>query len=151
MCAGQGLVCFAGAAQKERLPCRQRLPWRGSAPSPRHTPEEPWGVTYYMSGLTSQFYWCTPIACEEDLELHDLPCGGYAYRVGNACRVDGDGPWLQGDVASAPFGKVLGACEEDLEPSRSPVWWIRLPCWQRLPCRGGWAMSSRGRCLCAVW
>jgi hypothetical protein len=75
---------------------------RDSAPSPRRTPEEPWDVTYYMSGLTSQFYWCAPSACEEDLELQDFPSGGYAYR-------GGDGPCLQEEVASAPFGKVLAA------------------------------------------
>jgi hypothetical protein len=41
--------------------------------------------------------------------VQDLSSGGYAYRVSNACRAGGDGPWPQGDVASSPFGEVLAA------------------------------------------
>ena len=71
-------------------------------------------MTITTSSLTRRSYWCAPSACEEDLELQDLPSVGYAYRVGNAFRAGGDGPWLQGDVASALFGEVLAAFSPQL-------------------------------------
>ena len=83
--------------------------WGTRPVSPRRNPEEPWDVTITTSSLTRRTYWCAPSACEEDLELQDLPSGGYAYRVGHAFRAGGDAPWLQGDVASAQFGEVLAA------------------------------------------
>ena len=54
--------------------------WGTRPISPRRTPEQPWDVTVTTSDLTFRHYWCAPSACEVDLEVQDLPSGGYAYR-----------------------------------------------------------------------
>ena len=71
--------------EQQGLQTGDHLP-RERAHSPRRTPEEPWDVTSYMSGLTSQFYWCAPSACEEDLEPSRPPVWRirlpHTHRVG---------------------------------------------------------------------